>query len=221
MTGLVKVCGVKTLEGALAAARAGADILGFVFEPRNARTLKPDDAEAIVTDVKRAAEGEGFKTPGFAGVFADAGERLLAETAPFLTHFQFHGHEGPERVAELGSEFGVVTIRAIPAKDVGTAETFEDAADLLLFRAPDQATIGRLHAGPGGTEWGFLRHYRGKTPFLIAGGLNAQSVKSAIEQAKESPSFAGVDVTRSVEKAPGEKEPAKVDAFIVAARSSL
>lgn len=224
MAGLVKICGVKTEQGAIAAAARGADLVGFVFVGKNPRYIAPDAAEEIVTQVKRASDAQGFAVPRFAGVFVDAGEKLLAETAPFLTHFQFHGHEDAERVAEIGAEFGVETIRAIPARseaDLQKADEFAGAADLLLFDARPGKIVNQVQSRPTGTQWGFLQHYRGATPFLLTGGLNPKNVAKAIADAKKSESFAGVDVSSGVEAGPGEKDAEKVAAFIKTARGAM
>ena len=51
--------------------------------------------------------------PKLVGLFVDAGEKELSEAAPLLTHFQFHGHESPERCEELGVAFAMEVIKAI------------------------------------------------------------------------------------------------------------
>ncbi|HXI85875.1 MAG TPA: phosphoribosylanthranilate isomerase, partial [Parvularculaceae bacterium] len=138
MSPLIKICGVRSEEIAVGAALLGVDLIGFVFFPKSPRHVGPEAAETIVTAVKRAAEEKGVAAPHFVGLFVDAGEKTLAEAAPFLSHFQFHGHEGPERCAAMSAEFGVEVIKAIPvasADDVAGAGEFEGAADMLLFDA--------------------------------------------------------------------------------------
>lgn len=224
MAGLIKICGVKTAETGIAAARAGADLIGFVFVQKSPRFVTPEAAEEIVTEIKRACDDEGLEAPHFVGLFVDAGERLLAEAAPFLSHFQFHGREDAERVSEIGAEFGVEMIKALPvgaAEDFTAAAQFEEAADMLLFDARPPAGADR----PGGHgtpfDWSLLTHYQGATPFLLAGGLDESNVAAAIAFGKGHTAFAGVDVSSSIELRPGVKDAARIAAFVKAARAAL
>ncbi len=222
--GLIKICGVKSVDHAVAAARAGAGFIGFVFVAKSPRAIIADAANEIVTEIKQLAYEEGFAVPRFCGLFVDAGEKLLGEAAPFLSHFQFHGHEDADRIAEIRSEFGVEVIKAVgvsDADDFGDLAALAEAADMLLFdaRPPKGAVV------PGGNgapfDWSLLQHYRAETPFLLAGGLTPGTVADAIRAANGHPAFAGVDVSSGVEGRPGEKDGALIAAFIKAARAAF
>lgn len=222
--GLVKICGVKTIDNALAAAKGGADFIGFVFVGKSPRSIAPDSASEIVTEIKQLSYDEGFACPKFCGLFVDAGERLLGEAAPFLTHFQFHGHEDAERLNEIRSEFGLEIIKAVGVaepSDFDGVDALAEAADLLIFdsRPPKGAAL------PGGNgeafDWTILKRYQGETPFLLAGGLTAATVGDAIRAAKGHTAFAGVDVSSGVETRPGEKDDTLIGAFITAARAAF
>ncbi|MBI1364425.1 MAG: phosphoribosylanthranilate isomerase [Alphaproteobacteria bacterium] len=224
MSRLIKICGVRSEEIGVEAASLGADLIGFVFFPKSPRYVAPEAAESIVTAVKRAADEEGFNPPHFVGLFVDAGEKALAEAAPFLSHFQFHGHEGPERCAAMSAEFGVEVIKALPVGapgDLAAAADYAGAADMLLFDAPQPKNADR----PGGNgvafDWSALKDYAGETPFLVGGGLDAANVAQAIKAAGGSPAFAGVDVSSGVESAPGKKDAAAIAAFIKASRQAF
>jgi phosphoribosylanthranilate isomerase len=53
-------------------------------------------------------------------------------------------------------------------------------------------------------------------PFMLSGGLNATNVAEALRIT----SAPGVDVSSGVERAPGDKDPQRIRAFIRAARAS-
>ncbi|HRX39525.1 MAG TPA: hypothetical protein P5072_08830, partial [Parvularculaceae bacterium] len=63
MPGLIKICGVKSVETGVAAAKAGADLIGFVFVQKSPRYIAPEAAEELVTEIKRACEDLGFDAP--------------------------------------------------------------------------------------------------------------------------------------------------------------
>ncbi len=220
---LVKICGLRDPETAIAAAGGGADMLGFVFYPNSPRALSPESAEEIVTEVKQSLYDKGLEAPKFVGLFVDAGEQLLAETAPFLTHFQFHGAETPERVEALGTEFGMESIKALPisvASDLNVASEFSEAADMLLFDARPPKGAER----PGGHgvifDWSILRGYVAETPYLVAGGLNSGNVAAAIAAQQNAAAFSGVDVSSGVESALGTKDVDLIKAFISKVKSA-
>ncbi len=217
----VKICGVRDLETAITAARCGADYLGFVFFRKSPRFLTAEAAEDIIVDLKQTSFDEGFALPKLVGLFVDAGEKELSEVAPFLTHFQFHGHEDPERCAEMGAEFAVDIIKASPvtnADDVAAADEFLDAADIVLFDAKPPPGAAR----PGGHgikyDWSALQSYKGETPYFVAGGLTPDNVADAIAAQKNAAAFLGVDVSTGVESAPGKKDHALIEAFVKAAK---
>lgn len=218
----VKICGVASIDTALAAARAGADYLGFVFFRKSPRFISAEEAEEIVVELKQTSFEEGFTLPKLVGLFVDAGEKELSEAAPFLTHFQFHGHETPERAEELGLEFAVDVIKAIPVSgsaDLSLAKEFADTADMLLFDAKPPPGAAR----PGGHgivfDWSLLGAYDGAAPYLLAGGLTADNVQDAIAAQKNSAAFWGVDVSSGVEIALGKKDDLLVEAFVSKAKS--
>ncbi len=68
-------------------------------------------------------------------------------------------------------------------------------------------------------EWGISRELRALSPkpLILAGGLNPENVREAIETVRP----AAVDAHTGVEDAEGRKDPAKVRAFVAAAREGF
>src|SRR6185436_20261486 len=86
----VKVCGITSVDDAVAVARAGADAVGFVFWPGSPRRVDPETARRISAAL-----------PPFVlrvGVFVDAPREELVRTSEEvgLDVLQLHGQEPPE-----------------------------------------------------------------------------------------------------------------------------
>lgn len=196
----VKICGLRDLETALFAARAGADALGFVFAPGR-RQVTPAQAKEIIRALPPGVEK--------IGVFVDAPLRELQETARFcrLDTVQLHGAESPEycRLA------GLPVIKAFRVGEgdwAGTVGRYAVKAVLLDTCEPGRA---------GGTGQTFDWLLAGKLAYaggiILAGGLNAQNVQEAIRIAQPD----GVDVSSGVET-DGRKDRAKIEEFIKKAK---
>ena len=132
---------------------------------------------------------------------------------------QLHGKETPERVASVRSRFGLPVMKALPIEqraDLSPIRLYAKVADRLLFdaRAPREATR------PGGLgkpfDWRLLEDLDLGVPFMLSGGLDAGNVAEALRITRAP----AVDVSSGVERAPGEKDPDKIRAFIRAARAA-
>jgi phosphoribosylanthranilate isomerase len=206
----VKICGITRLADGLAAARAGADAIGFVFWSGTPRRIAVADARSI------AAAMPPFVT--IVGLFVDPkpGEVRAALAAVPLAALQFHGHEPPE----LCRAFGRPYVKAVPvgggAAGDGLLEyaaRYPDAAG-LLFDAPPADGL------PGGTgrtfDWDALPRALSR-PLVLSGGLTPANVGGAIRRVRPW----AVDVSSGVEAigpdgnpAKGIKDPERIRAFI-------
>lgn len=207
----VKICGLGSAETIEAAAEAGASHIGFVFYDPSPRNVAPRDAMKLAKAVS-----PGLKR---VGVFVDPDDSLLerAVLAAKLDIVQFHGEERPERLRTIKSRHNVDVWKAIPvatASDLEAAKRYEDIADLILFDAR-QPKASRLPGGMGiAFDWKLLQKYKHRTSWGLSGGLRADNVAQA-----QAITGAGlVDVSSGVESEPGVKDPAKIVAFVRAAR---
>jgi phosphoribosylanthranilate isomerase len=211
---LVKICGITHATALAAAIEGGADFVGFIFYPDSPRYVAPGRAAAL-----------GAATPkevGRVGVFVDPADAVLAQTLArvHLDLLQLHGRESAERVAEIRARFGLPVIKSVAiscARDVEGAGEFTQAADWLLFDAKPPRRPGAL---PGGNavpfDWSLLAGRGWEIPHLISGGLDAENVGEALS----STGARGADVSSGVERAPGDKDPEKIAAFLRAARNA-
>jgi len=213
MSLIVKICGLSTPQALDVALEAGADMVGFVFFPASPRNVSFEAARSLGARVK----GRAKKVALSVDADDDFLDGLVDALAPDL--LQFHGKEKPERVAAIKQRYGLPVMKAIAVEaksDLAAAAAYAGVADRLLFdaRAPREATR------PGGLgrpfDWGLLRHADPGLPFMLSGGLDAGNIGEAVRITRAP----GVDVSSGVERAPGEKDPDKIRAFIRAARAA-
>ncbi|MBI2861974.1 MAG: phosphoribosylanthranilate isomerase [Chloroflexi bacterium] len=201
----VKICGIRSLEGARAALEAGADAVGFVFGPSR-RRLSPQEAEAIIRSLADAPIAK-------VGVFVDeqpAAINALA-TALGLDYVQLSGHESPESCQGIA----IPVIKAVHIRgqeDTSEAERYAEVAQILLLDSFHPTQLG----GTGASfPWKLARDIVTSKPLILAGGLTPDNVAHAIRSVRPW----GVDVSSGVETG-GVKDLAKIRAFVKAAKDA-
>jgi phosphoribosylanthranilate isomerase len=191
----IKICGMTTSEAVAAALEARVDAIGFVFAD-SPRQLTLEDAVAL------AAPARGRV-------------RCVAVTR----------HPSQRYLDDIIAGFNPDVLQT-------------DADDLQALRLPKQlellpvfrgweASQSRLPArllfeGPtsgSGTpcDWTTAQRVARRTQLLLAGGLDAGNVATAINTVRPF----GVDVSSGVEERPGVKSPVEVARFAAAARSAF
>jgi phosphoribosylanthranilate isomerase len=208
----VKVCGLTGVAEALDCASAGADWVGLNFHPGSPRRVAPSLAAEIVSALPAAC------IP--VGLFVDRPVGEVAETAAAvgLRVVQLHGDEPPEDLGALG------LLQIVKAFRLGGVAAVDRMAAYLrraseLGRAPDAVLIDGYATGlAGGTgraiAWDVLDRLPPLPRLVLAGGLTPENVGERVARVR--PWM--VDVASGVESSPGRKDPARVAAFIRAAR---
>ncbi len=211
----VKICGLRTDEAVAAALDAGADLIGFVFFPKSPRNVSIDEA------VRLAAPARGRAR--IVALTVDPTDALIDEIAARLAPdlLQLHGHESPERVAEIAARTGLVLMKALPvaeSADLAVVPAYVPHVDRLLFDAKPPKTAAALPGGNGlPFDWRLIRDLDPGRPIMLSGGLDPSNVAQAIEVT----GVRAVDVSSGVERAPGDKDPALIAAFIRNARAAV
>jgi phosphoribosylanthranilate isomerase len=210
----VKICGINTVEAMAAATGGGAGLVGLVFYPPSPRCLRAAEAAALTARVPPAVVKVGvFVDPD------DAFLRTVLGQVP-IELVQLHGSEAPDRVAEIKRRFGRPVMKAIkvaePA-DLDAADRYLQVADRLLFDAKPPKRM--TDALPGGNavsfDWRLLAGRSWRRPWMLSGGLDLENLAEAVEIS----GARAVDVSSGVEDRPGVKDPAKIAAFLEAARA--
>ncbi len=208
---LAKICGLSTPDAVAAALAGGAAYLGFVFFAASPRDVAPEAAARLA--------GPALGKARIVAVTVDPDDALidrLRETlAPDL--IQLHGRESPARAREIAARAGVDVIKALAvstAADLAAARDYETVAAHLMFDAAAPAASTR----PGGTGEAFDAAILAGRPFarpwFLAGGLDPWNVADAIGRS----GAPMVDVSSGVERGPGLKDPALIEAFLEAVR---
>lgn len=217
----VKICGITRLEDAIAAARLGADALGFVFVPASRRNITPENARRIVEQLPPFVE--------VVGLFLDAQPETIEaalEAVPSLLP-QFHGRE---------SAFDCERWQRPYLKAIGLGQettVMQHPEDSKVLSVSNQLVAHRKACGflfdsnapgeLGGTghvfDWQKLEQGVERDlphPLILAGGLDVQNVGQAIRQVAPW----AVDVSSGVEEDKGIKDLQKMKAFIEAVRAA-
>jgi len=207
----VKICGLRTEADLAAVAAAGAAYAGFVFFPKSPRHLTLEEGRRLTL-----AAPEGLCKVALTVDASDAELDAITEAMP-LDMLQLHGHETPDRVAELRARYGLPVMKAVGVSEEGDLAAVLDyslVADQILVDAkpPKGAPL------PGGNglsfDWRLVAQRRWLRPWMLAGGLTPANVAEAVRLTNARQ----VDVSSGVESAPGVKDAGRIAAFVRAAR---
>jgi phosphoribosylanthranilate isomerase len=134
---------------------------------------------------------------------------------------QLHGSESPERVAQIRSMVKRPVMKALgvaQASDLQALRPYADGVDHILLDAKPPRTPDALPGGNGiAFDWRLLNGLDPRLFFMLSGGLTPDNVAEAIRLTKPQ----AVDVSSGVESGPGLKDPARIEAFIRAARTAF
>jgi phosphoribosylanthranilate isomerase len=202
----IKICGIKTVNDALAAMEAGADLLGFNFYPKSPRYIDVGTCRDIMSVMRKY----GHIT--YVGLFVNASiveVRATIETCG-LSLAQLHGDETSEMLNTLNGK-AFKAFRGVPEHVHRFARG--DAPALLV-----DASVKGAYGGTGVTaDWNKAAELAKGYSLLLAGGLTPENVGEAVRQVNPW----GVDVASGVEASAGQKDPSKMRAFVQAVRSAM
>ena len=206
----VKICGLRTVEHALAAADAGATMLGFVFAPSR-RQVTPEAAAAMVQAVRAARHIPHVEC---IGLFVNEQPAHIINVVAQcgLDAVQLSGDEPSSIMDALPPNLPIlkaVRLQGAP-EEQRWLEVNHPHVRLLL-----DAHVPGSYGGTGTiADWERAAVLARQRPLVLAGGLTPENVAAAVRQVHPW----GVDVSSGVET-DGVKDCAKISAFIAAARA--
>ena len=200
----IKICGLTRKEDILAVNIWKPDYIGFVFAPgkRQLTALKAKELKELLLPEIPAV-----------GVFVNSSmeEVLALAEQKTIDCIQLHGDENCNYILELKKhlEPGFPIIKAVRVRtEADIIQAGELPADFLLF---DTYTKG-VYGGSGKTfDWSMIPSI--KTPWFLAGGIDAANIRLAMETV----AFC-LDLSSSLET-DGKKDPEKIKEIIQIIRS--
>ena len=199
----VKICGITRIEDAIAAAEAGADMIGLNFWPGTPRCVSIGRACEIADAVRGGVE--------IVALFVDAPADEVIETAAGLgaQTVQLHGSETVAFARDLEG------LRVIKAFHIGSEDDLAQLAGFPAYACLLDARVAGMRGGTGRTiDWELARKAAAAGRVLLAGGLTPDNVAEAVRTVRPW----GVDTASGVETAPGEKDAEKVRLFVERAK---
>lgn len=199
----IKICGIREITHAQAAARLGADAIGLVFYEPSPRHVELERAREIVAALPPfVAPVALFVNPTQAEV-----ERVLKHCP--VSMLQFHGDESAAFCASFGLPY-LKAARVRPGMDLlEYLASYDSAAGWLLdaYRADTYGGTGEAF------DWDLIPQQLAK-PLVLSGGLTPDNVAEAVRRVRPW----AVDVSSGVEIAKGRKDEQLIAAFIAAVR---
>jgi phosphoribosylanthranilate isomerase len=195
---LVKICGVCSEADAVAAADAGADLVGLHFCPSR-RRVDLATGRRVADAVRGRVE--------LVGVFIDAAPdevRAVREEVG-LDLVQLHGEESPDG-------YGERVIKALKVRDGRLPDAGGWPDPLLLDSWSDDRRGGTGRPWDWAAATPLVRRRR----VFIAGGLTPETVGAVVAGLRPY----GVDVSSGVESEPRRKHPGRMRAFVLAVRNA-
>ncbi len=205
----IKVCGITSIEEALALYKEGVNYIGFIFYPASKR---------YVLNSLTLEQIKSIQMPGVlkVGVFVNEpmDEVISTATAAGLDMVQLHGDETPNYCKEMANHYPVIkAFRVSETDDVAyKISEFMEEVDYLLFD-----TASSVYGGSGiSFDWTKLANATKQKPYFLSGGIGPNDISKITSFVKSDVAgncFA-VDVNSQFETAPGQKNITLLQSFI-------
>lgn len=207
---IIKICGMTDSALAAETVAMGAHYIGVMMYPASKRYVDVATAKKIARAVKNA---NGIPVAVFVDTSAED-MKALCETCDIQV-VQLHGEISRQAHHHLPNSYQRIYVLSV--REDGSINP--DTADGLTYLKPDRDLLlfDGLNGGSGHAFNHDKFHYDGNIPFILAGGLTAENVSTAINKIHPH----GIDVSSGVESSPGVKSKPLIHQFITNAKQSL
>jgi len=206
----LKVCGLRSVGDAEAAAGLGAGYLGFIFHAKSPRGISISDFRSMADRLPAAHKVAVCVEPSDVALAALAGSGCgyfqvhVSHDFPLPLVTAWSRQVGPERLwlaPRLPPGTGI-SPAWLPLARTFLLDTYESDRFGGTGKTGDWAQFGRVQSAHPDKTW------------ILSGGLNPDNIAEAVRQS----GACFVDVNSGVESSPGVKDPARLAAFVSALR---
>ena len=201
----VKICGITNISDAYSAAECGVDALGFIFYPKSQRYVAPAKAKEIIQKLPPEITR--------VGVFVNHEIQEVKEIVQFcsLNLIQLHGDESPEYCGQFPMSSLVKAVSCQTEEEIQELKNYPVAAILM-----DAREAGHYGGTGKNSDWRLAIKVKETHPLILAGGLNRENIREAIERVRPQ----AVDINTGVETSPGKKDPGKIREIVKIVRET-
>jgi phosphoribosylanthranilate isomerase len=192
----VKICGITNIDDALLCSDLGADALGFIFYDKSKRNISVNDAGEIINQLP-----------------------------PFITKVGVFIEQSPEEIISITNNIGLNAVQIYSDNSGLTPDGFpvgiikalriRSGFDFSTLKKDDKIQYlldsysETIHGGTGESfDWNLIPDNL-KHKIILAGGISVNNIKYVFENIKPR----AVDLSSSVESAPGKKDNNKLKEF--------
>ena len=196
---LVKICGITSVDQALQIAKLGINAIGVISVKESPRYVSTEKKEDIFRNLKK-----NFPHVKRVSVVKNIPLELICiNTFEFENVIQLHGDEDLSYCKKLRKKFPQIEIwkafRIKDREDIKEIELFSDFIDTVLLDSWNEKTYGgsgiRINSK-------YLKELNFSKPWLLAGGISIDWLNQILIDIKPD----GIDVSSSIESAPGIKD---------------
>ena len=206
---LVKICGITSIEQAVQVAELGTNAIGIITVNESPRYISPKKKKEIFKTLK-----DLYPNIDRVSVVKDSPidsiiKGFLGE--PFETIIQLHGDEDIDYCQKLKQKVPNIFLwkafRIKNKEDLDKIKPYENFVDAILLDSWNEKTYG----GSGKRiEQKYLEDISFNKPWWIAGGVSTEWIDVILKNIKPT----GIDISSSIETAPGIKDLEKTEQII-------
>ena len=216
---IIKVCGMRDARNIHEVSQLGIDWIGLDFIPNSERYVSQiASCAGIIPDYSSLSDLSSDKLsqqkegPVLCGVFADdMPQNIVTRVVNFdLDIVQLNGDESCVMIDNLRRTLdpdihaGIKIMKRIvitKREDIENYKEYAEGVDYFLFDVQDNLK-----------DWGILKAYDGKVPFLVSGNIGAEDIEKI--KGLSHPLFYGISVNEKFESAPAVKDVALLKDFL-------
>ena len=206
----IKICGINDEYSMTTAIDCKVEYIGLVFYEKSPRNVTIDYSTKLLDNRNQYSK--------IVALTVNPDDNFISNLKKSIRpdYLQLHGNESPNRCKEIKNKFDIPIIKGVGIKNkfdlIQANARYENVCDILLLDSP--ATT--LPGGNGNKfDWKFLKNYKSKKKWMLAGGLNIDNINQAVKISTPP----AIDISSGVETEKGIKSPEMIKDFIMKCKS--